>query len=302
MCDSLGVSERTKGMIGRACIAGLLSCGIATGQVSGAPRQAPEKQTAVAARPIMFEVSSVRRNKAGTHGGHGPTDDGYDQEGMPMVFFVGMAYGVIDFQKIQGLPDWCLFGDEAYDINAKVAEPDIPEWRKFDQKQIQAALQGLLADRFHLKVHFETRVAPVYALVVANNGPKFKAAVPGDLYPDGFHTAGGKPSQGMGDRWEPGSDHGRLIGQAATMEELAEDFSTMMNTAIGRPVVDRTGLTGQYDFSMPVFSEWADNHQGADSEASIFTVIEGSLGLRLEPARVPTEFLVIDHIERPSEN
>jgi uncharacterized protein (TIGR03435 family) len=289
-------------MIGRACVFGLLSCGLAAGQVSGTPQQVPATQTAAAARPIKFEVSSVRRNKAGTYGGHGPTADGYDQKGMPAVFFVGMAYGVLEFQKIQGLPDWCLYGGEVYDINAKVAEADIPEWRKFDHRQIQAALQELLADRFHLKTHFETRDAPVYALVVAKNGPKFKPAVPGDTYPDGIHTASGKTALGLGERWEPGSDRGRIIGQAATMANLAQDFSTLMNPAIGHTVVDRTGLTGQYDFSMPVFTEWMGNHQGTDSEASIFTAIEESLGLRLEPAKAPMEFLVVDHIERPTDN
>jgi uncharacterized protein (TIGR03435 family) len=238
----------------------------------------------------------------GTHGGHGPTADGYDQKGMPAVFFVGMAFGVAEYQRIEGLPAWCQWGGETYDIAAKVAPSDIPAWSKLDQEQFHSAMQALLIDRFHLEVHFETRDAPVYALVVAKSGPKFKQAVPGDTYPGGFHTGDGKPSLGLGGRWEPGSDRGREIGQAATMAALAQFLSSMMNPVIGRQVVDRTDLTGQYDFSMPVYTEWESNHQGEDSEASIFTTIEDSLGLRLEPAKAPMQFLVIDHIERPADN
>jgi uncharacterized protein (TIGR03435 family) len=272
------------------------------GQAQEAAKAAAAAQAASAARPIHFEVSSVRRSKAGGFGGNGPTADGYDHKGMPVVMYVGMAYGVMEFQKIQGLPAWCMFGGETYDIDAKVAESDIAEWKKFDPNQIEAALQGLLADRFHLKAHFETRDAPVYALVVAKNGPKFKQAVPGDTYPGGFHTGSGKPTQGFGVKWEAGSDRGFAIGQGATMAALAQYLSSLANAAIGRQVVDRTGLTGQYDFSLPIYTEWESNHEGADTEASVFTTIEDSLGLRLEPAKAPMQFLVIDHIERPADN
>jgi uncharacterized protein (TIGR03435 family) len=289
-------------MIGKACIVWLLCCGIAMGHAQEAAKPAAETQAASAMRPIHFEVASVRRSKAGVFGGHGPTADGYDQKGMPAVFFVGMAFGVSEYQRIQGLPAWCMYGGETYEIDAKVAESDIAEWKKFDQKQIEGAMQALLTDRFHLKAHFETRDTPVYALVVAKSGPKFKQAVPGDSYPGGFHTRDGKPALGLGERWEPGSDRGREIGQAATMAALAQFLSSMMNPVLGRQVVDRTGLTGQYDFSMPVYTEWESNHQGEDSEASIFTTIEDSLGLRLEPAKAPMQILVIDHIERPTDN
>jgi uncharacterized protein (TIGR03435 family) len=289
-------------MTGRACVAWLLGCAIATGQTPPAAKPAPPTQPASTAQPIHFEVASVRRNITGTPGGHGPTADGYDLKGMPAVFYVGMAFGVAEYQRIQGLPAWCQWGGETYDIAAKVAASDIPAWSKLDQDQFHSAIQALLADRFHLKAHFETRDAPVYALVVAKNGPKFKPSVPGDTYPGGIHTASGKLALGLGERWDPGSDRGREIGQAATMAALAQFLSSMMNPAIGRQVVDRTGLTGEYDFSFPIYNEWMSNHQDADNEASIFTVIEDSLGLRLEPAKAPMQFLVIDHIERPSGN
>jgi uncharacterized protein (TIGR03435 family) len=86
------------------------------------------------------------------------------------------------------------------------------------------------------------------------------------------------------------------------MAALAQFLSSMMNPVIGRQVVDRTGLAGEYDFSLPIYNEWMGDHQGTDTEASIFTVIEDSLGLRLEPAKAPMQILVIDHIERPTDN
>jgi uncharacterized protein (TIGR03435 family) len=287
-------------MLGK--IGSVLSCAMAIvvaaptaiAQASAAPNAAP------AAKAITFEVATVRRNKIGDRGGHGPTADGYDQKNLPPIIYLGMAYGIMEFQRIEGVPDWCK--TDGYDINAKVAEADIPEWRKNGMKLFPAALQALFAERFKLKAHFEMRDAPAYALVVAKGGPKFKQATPDETYPDGFHTGDGKPAIGLGEKWEPDSDHGRLIGQAATMAQLAQNFSSLMNPVIGRQVVDKTGLAGQYDFSMPVFREWSGSHLAEDSEASIFTVLEDSLGLKLEPAKVPMQFLVIDHIERPTEN
>jgi uncharacterized protein (TIGR03435 family) len=254
------------------------------------------------AKPIHFEVASIHRNTTNTSGGYGPTADGYDQKNMAPIVYIGFAYGVREYQRIQGLPDWCKWGIEPYDINAKVADADVAEWQKHGITEFPAALQALLQDRFKLKAHFENRETPAYALVVAKDGPKFKAATPGDTYPDGLHTGSGKPALGLNQKWEPGSDHGRLIGQAAAITQLAQLMSSLMNPILGRQVIDKTGLAGQYDFSMPVYTEWTGNHQTDESAPSIFTTLEESLGLKLEPTKTQVEFLIIDHIERPSEN
>jgi uncharacterized protein (TIGR03435 family) len=263
------------------------------------PTPATQPATTVT-KPITFEVATVRRNNTGTYGGHGPTADGYDQKNLLPVTYLNIAFQIMEAQRIQGLPDWCM--TDKYDINAKVAESDIPEWREHSAAEFHTALQALLVDRFHLKFHFETRDAPAYALVVAKNGPKFKAATPDETYPDGFHDRAGKPLLGLGNKDDPGSGHGRLIAQAATMAQLAQLMSTMMNQVLGRQVVDKTGLAGAYDFSMSTYTEWVSSHQTDDSTPSIFTTLEESLGLKLEPTKTQIEYLVIDHIERPSEN
>jgi uncharacterized protein (TIGR03435 family) len=290
-------------MIRWAFAVALLGCGMAFGQASGGASATTVSQPAATnAKQITFEVASIRRNKTGIMGGSGPTDDGFGARNYAPVLLIGMAYGVNEFQRIQGLPQWCNWGVEGYDIDAKVAESDIPEWKKEVSKQFPAALQALLEDRFKLKAHFATRDAPAYALVVAKNGPKLKAATPNETYPGGFHDRTGKPLLGLGNRLEPGSDHGLLIAQSASMAQLAQNLSSLMNPILGRQVVDKTGLTGQYDFSVPLYTEWTSNHQTEESAPSIFTTLEDSLGLKLEPTTVPMQFLVIDHIERPSEN
>jgi uncharacterized protein (TIGR03435 family) len=259
-------------------------------------------QSAVDAKTIKFEVASIRQNKAGIGGGHGTTADGYDVRNMFPIVLLASPYGVPDFQRIQGLPEWCKFGNEGYDISAKVADSDVAEWQKSSQKTFQGALQALLQDRFQLKAHFETRDAPAYALVVAKKDPKFKAATPGDTYPNGMHDRQGKPAIGFDDKPEPGTDHGLLIAQAVPMAAFAQYLSGALGLTVGRPVVDKTGLMGAYDFSMPVMADWGTNREPDPSEPSIFTIIQDSLGLRLEPAKVPVQFLVIDHIERPTAN
>ncbi len=229
-------------------------------------------------------------------GGNGLTADGFDQKGAFPAILIFVGYQVHEAARIIGMPDWCK--TDAYDLHAKVTEADMAAWKK--QPDLPGALRALLEDRFQMKSHFEVRDAPAYALVVAKGGPKFKAAIPDETYPDGFHDRQGKPVSGLRDTYDAGSDHGHLIGQAATMANLAQYLS--VRAGLGRVVVDQTGLTGQYDFSLPVLASWGTNREPDDSEASVFTVIQDSLGLKLEPIKAPTKFLVIDHIERPSEN
>jgi uncharacterized protein (TIGR03435 family) len=289
-------------MICKICIVGLMSCGMAMGQAASAP-VAGATQTAgeekAPKKAITFDVVSVRPNKAGMWGGSGPTADGYDQNNV-LIYYIAQAYGLAS-QRILGLPDWYRTDDE-YEIRAKVADADIPEWSKSNQTQLQGALQALLADRFQLKAHYETRDAPVFALVVAKGGPKFKAAMPSDPYLNGVHDPSGKPSIGLGYKYEPGSDHGRFVAQGATMAALVQNLNELVSGGLGRLLVDKTGLTGKYDFSLPIYFAWEGGPPSDNIAPSIFTVMEESLGLKLEPTTTPVEFLVIDHIERPSAN
>jgi uncharacterized protein (TIGR03435 family) len=146
-------------------------------------------------------------------------------------------------------------------------------------------LQTLLADRFQLRLRRETKELPVYALVAGKNGPKLREA-----------DEQGAMSLGRG----------RITARKASMERLAENLGNQL----GRTVVDRTGLEGNFAFEL----EWTpDPGQPLDlldpspapadpSGPSIFTALQEQLGLKLEPQKDPVEILIIDHVEKPSEN
>ena len=167
-------------------------------------------------------------------------------------------------------------------------------------------MKAALADRMKVAVHIESRDASVYNLVVAKNGPKFKEAQTTDTaalkerHPDGMAIPGGT-------MMSRGSD-GELNFFGASMESLTQVLSSIA----GRPVQDRTGLTGRYDFSVqiglppppPPGQQLAGPSVGAvdSTTSSIFTTVQEQLGLKLEPAKGTVETLVIDHVERPSEN
>jgi uncharacterized protein (TIGR03435 family) len=141
-------------------------------------------------------------------------------------------------------------------------------------------LWALLADRFQVKVHREMRESPVYVLVTAKRGPKLKES---DREAMSRLTLAG----------------GRTI-RITTIKGSVEQLAGHLSGDLGRPVVDRTGLTGSYDHKL----EWAsDGGVAGDSNGpSIFSVVQEQLGLRLESTKAPIETVVIDRVEKPTEN
>ena len=168
--------------------------------------------------------------------------------------------------------------DVYYDIFAKAEGDALPTEGDFRQM-----LQALLKDRFNLRVHREMQEMPVYALVVGKNGPKFKESAP-DAIPSGYGGVNGRNQY-------------RKVTKG-TMEDLADGLQVYA----GRPVVDRTGLTGTYDYRMEATPEFRINNNPELSDISVFTAVQEQLGLKLEPEKAPIEILVVDHIEKPSAN
>jgi bla regulator protein blaR1 len=196
------------------------------------------------------------------------------------------AYDVQDDQMVGG-PDW--LNSEGYDIDAKVEKSVVDELQRLgpDQRALQSRrmLQALLADRFKLSLHGETKEVPVYALVIAGNGLKIQRAIPGDTYPNGFKRPDGAPI-GAGDWSQPGKFVGQGVPIAPLVQVLSEHY-------LHRTVLDKTGLTGNYDFTL----QWTPD----ESQAAIFRAIQEQLGLKLESQKDPMQILVIDHAEKPSE-
>jgi uncharacterized protein (TIGR03435 family) len=181
-----------------------------------------------------------------------------------------------------------------------------PEQRKDARQQMT---QALLADRFKLSIHRETKELPVYALVVAKNGPKLQEAKPDATYSNGLKGPDGVARKGV-----MRMGLGEVTGQGLSISS----FARLLSQQLGRTVIDKTGLTANYDFTLHWTPEEGEGQlfkgtglapQGADSAApaessgpSLFSAIQEQLGLKLESQKGPVEIIVIDHVEKPSQN
>ena len=277
----------------RAICAGLLAIGCLLGQ------PAPQ--------PLAFDVASIKPASGDEHrvGFMVQPGGGLRTSGTTLKNLLTFAYDVRDFQ-LSGGPGW--ISSDRYDILAKVDRagnsPDgsldnlrnmTDSQRQTFEEQLRQRLQALLADRFQLKIHRDTKEAAVYALVVAKNGPKLQ---PSDS------KAAGQRGVRMG--------RGMLNGQGVDLRM----FAMILSNQLGRPVIDRTGLTGPFDVKL----EWTPDPgesmgpkgvppPGVEGPPppdpngpSIFTAVQEQLGLRLEPSKGPVELIVIDSVEKPSEN
>jgi bla regulator protein BlaR1 len=180
------------------------------------------------------------------------------------------AYGVLPFQ-LTGEPKWSEA--DHFDINAKNASGE-----EITQDSMRSLMQGLLADRFQLKTHWETRQEPIYALVV-NDRPKFEPYV-------------NAPQRGMNSSRVPGKINMRATD--VSMTQLASELGFRLQ----RFVVDQTGLSGRYDFVL----HWNPDTDEDSTEPSLSTALHEQLGLKLEPRKGPVPTLVIDSAAKPSEN
>jgi uncharacterized protein (TIGR03435 family) len=280
---------------------------IGFGLLNAIPSRAQSQPRDANATAHVYEVASIKPNKSGDNMVRMMNKpEGLSARGATLDMLMQNAYGVRYFQ-ISGSPSWSK--SEKYDIEAKMDGSVADELRKLsdDQREIETRrmLQALLAERFQLKLHSETKELPLYALVIAKNGSKLPVAKSGDTYPNGFKGPDGGGGAGMVFMQGNG---GPVTGQGVPIKDLVH----LLSQQLGRTVVDRTGLTGKYDFTLkwtpeenqdPPGPPGIDNAPPPDSLApSIFTAVQEQLGLKLESQKGPVEILVIDHVERPSEN
>ncbi len=221
-----------------------------------------------------FEVASVRPAGAGGGAGIEITPGGRFTATHVSLRALLNAYGVRDFQIAQP-PAW--FDSQRYDVAAK-AETDVPE------DSIKPMVQNLLTDRFQLKFHRESKEMQAYVLTVSKGGLKIAP----------LHTTetGRVNRKGMG----------LIAGSKASMAQLAEALSDVALNGryiLDRPVLDRTELSGVYDFTW----SWTPEASAPDlSGPSLFTALQEQLGLKLETRKAQVEILVIDHVEKASAN
>jgi uncharacterized protein (TIGR03435 family) len=245
-----------------------------------APQPAPAAQSAPAPQP-EFEAVSIHMADSSPHSiedlqkGIGltssikfPTNRFYAHY-TPLKFLISLAYGVDDWEYIQGGPNW--LDSQLYDIEAKVDGNAL-----LTLEQMRPLLQNLLEQRFHLTIHRGQKEVTGYALVVAKGGPRLQTSKGGEqpfgyILPDGIQD------------------------QNAPIQSLA----AMLTIPAGGPVVDKTGIVGKYDFKL----KFATANHPDSNLPDLFTAVEEQLGLKLVPQKVPAETLVIDHADKiPTEN
>lgn len=204
---------------------------------------------------------------------------------------ISYAFGVRD-DLISGLPGWA---DSArFDITAKVSDFDPSAFKNLTKEQHEAMLRPVLTDRFHVKVHTEIKTLGVFNLVLSKDGPKFKPSPPPVNDPDN-PTASKRPSGTRIHNYD-------LTATAVPLSALADILAQELN----RSVIDKTGLTGDYDFNLKwtpdrLLNDAADDGT-ADRPPALFTALQEQLGLRLDAAKGPVETLIVDHAEQPSPN
>jgi uncharacterized protein (TIGR03435 family) len=241
---------------------------------------------AAAETPPAFDVASIRASQIGRAGGEGSRRESTQvspgsviMRNVSLKSCIRFAYHVMDYQ-VSG-PDW--LNTERYDITAKAAGPA-------DEDQIRLMMQTLLAERFKLALHRQTKELPAYVLLVGKNGPKFKE------------------SQSEGESSiQPQQKMLSVAVQRARVSQLVDMLSNFLRT----PVLDMTGLTGRYDITISVEKYLGDFEgvakAGGDPLTAmasiIMTAVQEELGLKLESKKAPLELLIIDHAERaPADN
>jgi uncharacterized protein (TIGR03435 family) len=241
----------------------------------------PQAAIALSQTLPPYDVTSIRVNNAGddiSYGIHAGIDR-FDATAIQLRTLLEYAYDVKP-DLIIGLSG--PVDSVRFDIEAKVIPSD-GSAPKLTDPQLIAMLIPMLADRFHLKAHLEPQIKPVYDLVVAKGGPRFKL----------------DPSERTGGSWNINGENDRKV---LTVDRSSmSDLAAILSDEVHRDVIDKTALTGHADITL----KWSDDvaaTQGGANVISIFTAVEEQLGLKLQPSKGPVDTLVIDHVEMPQAN
>lgn len=280
--------------IRRRVLCAFTACAVLAGAVGVLVAQAID----TALSPTPFAAASVKKNESGTETTGGSIAGGrFQYLNETVVRLIGEAYGAgqpLPAFKIVGGPGW--IASERYDINA-VADGNP------SRDELRAMVRRLLAERFNFRAHTEQRETQVYALVLDRTdgrlGPQLRPAQTPCRQP-GTPPAGDNPPPPCAIRF----GRGTLAGTGMTLGQLA---GMGLSRYVGRDVVDKTGLSGAFDWTLtwtpaqpaaPAASQ--PSAAAADDGVSIFTALREQLGLKLEPTRASMDVLVIDQVERPT--
>jgi len=256
-----------------------------------------------------FQVATIKPTSAGeTRAGMGFTAGGrgFITTNATLRDLIQEAYNVKSANQIAGASGWMT--SEKFDIEARMDDAQVEAIAKLPMEkkieQVRLMVQSLLEERFALKLSESTRQASFFTLVTAKGGPKLK---PAEMAPA---EANGSPAHPVKGTKLLRTRPGRLEATNASMGLLTDTLARLHELGaeggftVGELIVDKTGLTGTYDWTL----NWAPDTvpQGGDAGdsggPSLFTALQEQLGLKLERTKAPVEVLVIEHVERPTEN
>jgi uncharacterized protein (TIGR03435 family) len=246
----------------------------------------PARLTAadVKGKSFHFEVASIRLNKTGEPGWEWWEGlEKYRGTNVRLQDLVMSAYGLTLEAELVNLPKWAA--EERYDVAAKVDDETFALWKRLNRAgkiaMLQTLEQDLLAERCQFKMHKETRVLPVYELVVAKGGLKMQEILDNEKASVSTYNTDGE-----------------FQAEAMDVTELVENLAE----TVEKTVVDKTGLGNKrYAFTL----KWTPDEEQRtvdDAKPSIYKALEEQLGLKLVPSKAPVEIVVVDKMERPSEN
>jgi uncharacterized protein (TIGR03435 family) len=234
---------------------------------------------------LRFDVVSIKSNKSGEQGGRNGLDPGaYVGINVTLRRMIALAHMPIPDAQIVGGPDW--MNSDRFDVQARFSGTP-------SRAQLQQMLRTMLADRFKLRAHSESRPTSAFALTVARLGVLGPALKPSEL--DCSNPANRPPGSGGAPACAFQYTDGLIRGRGVTLDQIAAEL------AAGRPVVNRTGLVGFYDVEL----RWSpDGAQppADDAPPTLATALREQLGFRLEPVTMPMDYLVIDTADRPAGN
>ena len=287
--------------LSRLLLPGILLCGVASAQLLHPVSPMPS-----------FDVVSVRPtnpNEELSHGGVSP--DSYSAERTTIEQVLDYAFGLGYEHELVNAPSWVT--NDRFDIQGKLDGDQVASLRKQSpddhEEQMRLMVQSMLAERFHLTYHFETRELPVYVLEIAKSGlkcPRDTTSRPAIADPSRprfrWSAAPAPPPPPPG--WHPPSpSEQKTLMQSLHMRTKGWPFWLIVTSLghqpelEGRPLIDKTGLEGAYDCEM----NWSQVESDGTGQF-FFTAVRDQLGLSLQPSKGPVEVLVIDSISRPSEN
>lgn len=251
----------------------LWAAGWAGAQVPAAPAPADGKESfeVVSVRPYVYGVRG--RAEVSCSNGH------FLSFGFAIDQTIQFAYSLKSYQEPK-LPTWAEGRDGYYDIEARTAAP-------VTEAQCRKMVRTLLADRFKLSAHWETKMTSVYELVLSKSGPKMMKAADSDQTRGVFISMNGQQITPLG-----------APPTGLTMDQLAERLAAY---GAQRPVIDKTGLEGLYKITLS-FGVTPRGAEAPSEYPELLTAVQEQLGLKLQDAKDPLEVLIVDHMEKPDAN